>query len=63
LGIAIADKRVPGNESAVVEVANLRLSCRVDGKDVLLVDDVGGCTAGFTSGFRGLGETSRRRCL
>jgi len=38
-GIAIADTRVPGYESAVVEIASTRLSCRVDGKDVVLNDD------------------------
>jgi hypothetical protein len=38
-GIAIADTRVPGYESAVVEIASTQLSCRVDGKDVVLNDD------------------------
>jgi hypothetical protein len=38
-GIAIADTRVPGHESAVVEIASSQLSCRVDGKDVVLNDD------------------------
>jgi hypothetical protein len=38
-GIAIADTRVPGYESAVVEIASTRLSCRVDDKDVVLNDD------------------------
>ena len=46
-GIAIADTRVPGYESAVVEVANLRLSCRVDGKDILLIDDSGRLRGGL----------------
>jgi IPT/TIG domain len=38
-GIAIADSRVPGHESAEVEVASTELTCRVDGKDVTLNDD------------------------
>jgi len=38
-GIAIADNRVPGYESAVIEIASTQLSCRVDGKDVVLNDD------------------------
>jgi hypothetical protein len=46
-GIAIADTRVPGYESAVVQVANLRLSCRVDAKDILLIDDVGRLRGGL----------------
>jgi hypothetical protein len=46
-GIAIADTRVPGYESAEVEIANLRLACRVDGKDVLLIDDVGRLRGGL----------------
>jgi hypothetical protein len=40
-GIAIADTRLPGSESAQVEVAWTRLSCRVDGSDVVLNDDGG----------------------
>jgi hypothetical protein len=38
-GIAIADTRVPAYESAAVEIASTQLTCRVDGKDVLLNDD------------------------
>ena len=38
-GIAIADTRVPGYEHAQVEIAHTQLSCRVDGKDVVLNDD------------------------
>jgi hypothetical protein len=40
-GIAIADTRVSGYESAVVEIASTQLSCRVDGKDIVLNDDRG----------------------
>src|SRR5436305_11386870 len=39
-GIAIADTRVPGYEKAQVEVKATRLTCRVDGKDVVLNDDL-----------------------
>lgn len=38
-GIAIADTRVPGYESAQVEVAATSLTCRVNGQDVILNDD------------------------
>ena len=49
-GIAIADTRVPGHESAEVEIASTQLACRVDGKDVILNDD------------SGLGPISTNRC-
>jgi hypothetical protein len=38
-GIAIADTRVAGYETATVEVAWTQLSCRADGKDVVLSED------------------------
>jgi hypothetical protein len=46
-GIAIADPRVPGYESAAVEIASTRLTCRVDGKDVILNDDAGNVRGGL----------------
>jgi hypothetical protein len=46
-GIAIADTRVPGYESATVKVASTRLSCRIDGKDVILNDDSGSLRGGL----------------
>ena len=46
-GIAIADTRVPGYEAATVEIASVRLSCRVDGKDVVLDDDSGKLRGGL----------------
>jgi hypothetical protein len=46
-GIAIADTRVPGFEKAQVEIAETRLSCRVDGKDVILNDDGGNVRGGL----------------
>jgi hypothetical protein len=46
-GIAIADTRVRGHESAQVEVAWTRLSCRIDGRDVVLNDDGGQVRGGL----------------
>ncbi|HJT69091.1 MAG TPA: hypothetical protein VJ731_02765 [Terriglobales bacterium] len=46
-GIAIADSRVPGYENALVEVAHTQLSCRVDGRDVVLNDDYGSVRGGL----------------
>ena len=46
-GIAIADTRVPGHESAQVEVAWTRLSCRIDGREVVLNDDGGQVRGGL----------------
>lgn len=46
-GVAIADTRMPGSESAQVEVAWTRLSCRVDGREVVLNDDGGQVSGGL----------------
>jgi hypothetical protein len=46
-GIAIADTRVPGYESATVEVARTTLSCVSDGKEVILNDDEGKVRGGL----------------
>jgi hypothetical protein len=46
-GIAIADTRVPGHESAEVEIASTQLSCRVDGRDVILNNDSGAVRGGL----------------
>lgn len=46
-GIAIADTHVAGFEKAQVEIAETRLSCRVDGKDVILNDDRGNVRGGL----------------
>lgn len=46
-GIAIADTRVPGYESAKVEIASTQLTCRVDGKDLILNDDLGNVRGGL----------------
>jgi hypothetical protein len=46
-GIAIADTRVGGYEQARVEIAATQLTCRVDGKDVVLNDDAGNVRGGL----------------
>jgi hypothetical protein len=45
--IAIVDTRVPGHESAEVEIASTQLICRVDGKDLILNDDKGNVRGGL----------------
>jgi hypothetical protein len=39
-GIALADTRVPGHKAAQVEIAWTQLSCRTNGKDFVLNDDL-----------------------
>ena len=46
-GIAIADTRVPGHASAQVEVAWTRLTCQIDGREVVLNDDSGQVRGGL----------------
>jgi hypothetical protein len=46
-GIAIADTRVPAYESAEVEIASTQLTCRVEGKDVILNEDSGNVHGGL----------------
>jgi hypothetical protein len=46
-GIAIADTRIPGYQSAKVEIAWTQLSCVVDGKRVVLNDDQGSVRGGL----------------
>jgi hypothetical protein len=46
-GGAIADARAPAHESAQVEVAWTRLSCRVDGREVVLSEDGGQVRGGL----------------
>jgi hypothetical protein len=46
-GIALADTRVPGYESATVEVARTQLSCLTGGKEVVLNDDTGKVRGGL----------------
>ncbi len=50
-GIAIADTRIPGNKKAVVEISRLQLSCRVEGKDIVLNDDTGNVRGGLYRRF------------
>ena len=46
-GIAIADTRVSGYASATVEVAWTQLSCRADGREIVLNDDRGSVRGGL----------------
>jgi hypothetical protein len=46
-GIAIADTRVSEYEQARVEIANTRLTCRVNGKDAVLNDDASNVRGGL----------------
>jgi hypothetical protein len=46
-GIAIADTRVLGYERATVEIAEIHLTCRVDGKESVLNDDRGTVLGGL----------------
>jgi hypothetical protein len=46
-GIAIADTRVPGFQTATVEIAHTQLTCRADGRDVVLNDDAGNARGGL----------------
>jgi hypothetical protein len=46
-GIAMADARVRAFEKAQVEIARTQLSCKVDGKDVVLNDDRGDIRGGL----------------
>ena len=48
-GIAIADTRVPGYKRAQVEIARTQLTCRVNGKDVILSDDHAAVRGGLYS--------------
>lgn len=50
-GIAIADTRVAGYEKARVEIRRMQLSCRVNGKDIVLNDDVGALRGGLYRRF------------
>jgi len=46
-GIAIADTRVPGYQKAQVEIYHAQLTCRVDGKNIVLNDDEGELRGGL----------------
>ena len=48
-GIGIADTRVPGYERAAIEIARMRLACRVNGEDIVLNDDRGKLRGGLYS--------------
>ena len=61
-GIAIVDTRVPGHESAEVEIASTQLICRVDGKDVILNDDKATFVADSTAANPGSAPISTTPC-
>jgi hypothetical protein len=46
-GIAIADTRIAGYESAKIEIASTQLTCHADGKNVILNDDIGAVRGGL----------------
>jgi hypothetical protein len=46
-GIAIADTRVTGYQTAAVQIASTQLSCRANGTDVILNDDNGNVRGGL----------------
>jgi hypothetical protein len=46
-GIAIADTRVKGFETATVEIERTQLLCKVNGKDIVLNDDAGEVRGGL----------------
>jgi len=46
-GIAIVDTRVPGHQAAQVEIAWTQLSCRANGKNLVLNDDLGRVAGGL----------------
>ena len=46
-GIVIADTRVHGYEKARIEISHAQLTCRVDGRDVVLNDDSGEVRGGL----------------
>jgi hypothetical protein len=54
-GIAIADTRIPGYEHAQVEIQQTRLTCSVDGKDVILTTTLARSEAVFIAVSRGSG--------
>ena len=61
-GIAIADARAPGHESAQVEVAWTRLSCRVDGREIVLNEHGGQGVEHSTCASLGLARTRTIPC-
>jgi len=46
-GVAIADTRVAEYQHGTVEIAHARLTCRVDGRDIILNDDSGSVRGGL----------------
>ncbi len=46
-GIAISDTRIPNYASATIEISRTRLSCRINGNDIVLNDDMGQLRGGL----------------
>jgi hypothetical protein len=46
-GIAIADTRIQGHKKARIEISHSQLTCRIDGRDVVLNDDSGEVRGGL----------------
>ena len=59
-GIAIADTRAAGFEEAQVEIAETRLSCRSNKKEVVLNDDRGDVRGGLYSRYPWFGTEAHR---
>jgi hypothetical protein len=58
-GIAIADTRVQGWENATIEISSTELSCRADGKGVILNSDQGDVRGGLYIRKPWFGEHNR----
>ena len=50
-GIAIVDTRIAGYKQAEIEIARTQLTCRVDGKDMVMNDDAGRVRGGLYQRF------------
>lgn len=57
-GIAIADTRIRGFETATVEIARSELTCRVDGHDFVMNDDRGNVRGGLYQRYPWFGTES-----
>ena len=58
-GIAIADTRVPNYKSAKLEIASTELSCKIDGKELVLNSDQGDVRGGLYIRKPWFGEHNR----
>ena len=62
-GIAIADTRVPNYKRAKLEIASTELSCKVDGKDLVLNSDQGDVRGGLYIRKPWFGEHNRSQSM